>query len=82
VRLLGAECDRIYSKGAVILWRQRSICVGDEVMAWGRAAFEPDDAGPGERSHYRTEATRVLLVPAARDGAVVIEIVKRAATAA
>jgi hypothetical protein len=82
VDLLGSECDRIYSKGAVILWRQRSISVGDEVTAWGRATLEPDDAGPGERGHYRTEASRVLLLPATREGSVVVEIRRRATTAA
>jgi hypothetical protein len=81
-RLLGPECDRIYSKGAVIVWRQRSVCVGDQVTAWGRATLEPDDAGPGERGHYRTEASRVLLLPTTPEGAVVVELVKRAATAA
>ena len=73
---LGAERDQLFSKGGSVLWRQRSLCVGDEVFAWGRVTLEPDDAAVGDRAHYRSEPTRALLTPVANRRAVVLEFVR------
>jgi hypothetical protein len=78
VALLGADRERIFSKGAVLTWRQRSISVGDTVEAWGRVVQEPDPTGPRDGAHYRAEPLRVVLVPAEPGAVVIVEVVSRA----
>jgi hypothetical protein len=76
-QLLGDELERIFSKGATLVWRRRALCVGDAILVWGRAVVEPDPDPPRQAEHYRHETRRVNLVPCDERGAVVIERAKR-----
>jgi hypothetical protein len=75
--VLGADVERIFSKGGSVLWRQRSIAVGDEVLVWGRVILEPDPTAAG--ANYRSEPTRAAFVPIKRGGTVIVEISSRRA---
>jgi hypothetical protein len=75
--VLGRDVERIFGKGATVLWSQRSVAVGDEITVWGRACREPDPAGPRDDASYRDEPTRVALVPAEPGSKIVVELARR-----
>jgi hypothetical protein len=74
--ILGADHDKLFSKGGSVLWRQRSISVGDHVLVWGRVILEPDPTAPRDAVHYRSEPMRAVLVPVTRGGTVIVEIAR------
>jgi hypothetical protein len=74
--VLGADRARIFSKGASLVWRQRSIAVGDHVSVWARVIREPDATANVDLAHYRSEPTRALLAPVSLGGAIVVELNK------
>ena len=70
---LGNHRDDLFSKAGPVLWTQRAIRIGDYVTVWGRVLLEPDTDASHHQGHFREEPLRVLLVPLAADGAVVVE---------
>jgi hypothetical protein len=73
VAFLNGNTDAIFSRGASVVWRQRAIRIGDEVLAWGRAVHEPANDTGASRRNYRETPLRIVLLPPRPRDCVVIE---------
>jgi hypothetical protein len=69
----GKADDLLFSKGGWVVWRQARICLGDEVVAWGRVVLEPEGDARYHQGHFRQEPQRIVLAPVEPSGPVVIE---------
>jgi hypothetical protein len=71
-RFLGGDVKRLFSKDGWLIWRQRALVEGDEVVIWGRVVHEPDP-DPRRQESLREAPQRVVLAPPESNVPVVVE---------